>query len=251
MDNILRIIRSRHSTRGAFDLNRSVSREAQELILEGAQWAPTPTNMQNFQIIVVDDKEQLDAIGRVPADMSEQFLRETYAQLSFSEEELRDKKIGMLAASFPDAWTNPEAWNPESEYRSQLTFLERAIGKTPLMMIVLYDGTKRAPGSENDSVGLISLGCVLENMWLLCESLQLGLHVLTVVEDGPVEQKLKEILQVPVRMKIAFACSIGYASDPAASYTRVRRNLKDFVHYNEFPVKTPSESAEKPSLATR
>jgi len=228
------VIQSRHSTRGAFDLTRSISRETQQLILEGAQWAPTPTNMQNFEVVVVDSKEQLDAIGRVPADMSEQFLRETYGLLSYSDAELREKKTGMLASSFPSAWTNPEAWNPESDYRSQLTFLGRAIGETPLMMFVVYDATKRAPGSEGDPVGLISLGCVLENMWLVCESLELGLHVLTVVSDGPVEHKLKDVLRVPANMKIAFACSIGYAADPLASYTRVRRDLNDFVHYNKF-----------------
>jgi len=234
MQDIIKVIQSRHSTRGAFDLTRSISRETQQLILEGAQWAPTPTNMQNFEVVVVDTKEQLDAIGRVPADMSEQFLRETYGLLSYSDAELREKKTGMLASSFPSAWTNPEAWNPESDYRSQLTFLGRAIGETPLMMFVVYDATKRAPGSEGDPVGLISLGCVLENMWLVCESLELGLHVLTVVSDGPVEHKLKDVLRVPANMKIAFACSIGYAADPLASYTRVRRDLNDFVHYNKF-----------------
>lgn len=77
MQDILSVIRSTHSTRGAFDLTRSISREAQGLILEGAQWAPIPTNMPNFEVVVVDAKEQLDAIGRVPADMSQQFLRET------------------------------------------------------------------------------------------------------------------------------------------------------------------------------
>lgn len=234
MQDIIKVIQSRHSTRGAFDLTRSISRETQQLILEGAQWAPTPTNMQNFEVVVVDSKEQLDAIGRVPADMSEQFLRETYAQLSSSDTDLREKKTGMLASSFPPAWTNPEAWDPESDYRSQLTFLDRAIGESPLLMFVLHDATKRAPGSEGDLVGLISLGCVLENMWLICESLELGFHVLTVVSDGPVEQKLKDILHIPAHMKIAFACSIGYAADPSASYTRVRRDLKDFVRYNTF-----------------
>jgi nitroreductase len=234
MDSILRIIRSRNSTRGAFDLTRPITKEVQRLILESAQWAPTPTNMQNFEVVVVDAKEQLDAIGKVAADMSERFLRETYAQLSFSDAELLERKTGMLAKSFPAAWTNPEAWDPDSDYRSQLSVLGRAIGETPLLMFVLYDATKRAPGSDGDVVGLISLGCVLENMWLVCESLELGFHVLTVVSDGPVEQKLKDILNVPAQMKVAFACSIGYAADPLSSYTRVRRDLQEFVHYNKF-----------------
>ncbi len=247
MQDILKIIRSRHSTRGAFDLTRPITKETQTLILEGAQWAPTPTNMQNFEIIVVDAREQLDAIGKVPADMSEQFLRETYALLSHSTAELCEKKTGMLITSFPSTWTNPEAWNPDSDYRSQLTFLGRAIGETPLLMLVVYDATKRAPGSVGDPVGLISLGCVLENMWLVCESLQLGLHVLTVVSDGPVEQSLKELLHVPACMKIAFACSIGYAAHPSPSYTRVRRDLGAFVHYNNFTRTEPHAPAKDQS----
>ncbi len=234
MQDILKAIRSRHSMRGAFDMSRPISHETQELILESAQWAPTPTNMQNFEIVVVNKKEQLDAIGRIPADMSERFLRETYALLSFSEDELEEKKKGMLASSFPSAWTDPEAWNPGADARSQLTFLNRAIGETPLLIFVLYDGEKRAPGSERDSVGLISLGCVLENMWLVCESLKLGFHVLTVVSDGPVESQLKDLMHIPKQMKIAFACSIGYAADSSVPYKRVRRSLKEIVHYNEF-----------------
>jgi hypothetical protein len=81
-------------------------------------------------------------------------------------------------------------------------------------------------------------------MWFVCESLKLGLHGLTVVSDGPVEQKLKDLLHIPARMKIAFACSIGYAADPSASYTRVRRDLNDFVHRNNFASKGWHETAE-------
>lgn len=235
MRDISSVIQSRHSTRGAFDLTRAITSEAQTLVLDAARWAPTPTNMQNFEIVVVNDRAQLEAIGKVPAEMSEEFLRETYAALSHTDTELRKKRTGILASSFPVDWTNPEAWDPESDSRSQLTFLERAIGEAPLLMLVLYDASKRAPGSHGDSVGLIGLGCVLENMWLVCESLGLGFHVLTVVSDGAVEQQLKDILKVPARMKIAFACSMGYAADPAATYTRVRRNLRDFVHYNQYP----------------
>ncbi|SFS18145.1 Nitroreductase [Granulicella pectinivorans] len=234
MLDILATIHNRHSMRGAFDLGRPVSPETQEKILQAAQWAPTPTNMQNFEMIVVNSADQLDAIGKIPADMSEQFLRETYALLSFTETELAAKRTGMLASSFPLAWTNPEAWNPEADARSQLTFLDRTIGETPLLMFVLYDGSRRAPGSDADTVGLISLGCVMENMWLACESLGLGFHVLTVVSDGAVEKQLRSLMHIPVQMKIAFACSIGYAAQQTAPDTRVRRLLKDFVHYNKF-----------------
>jgi hypothetical protein len=58
--------------------------------------------------------------------------------------------------------------------------------------------------------------------------------VLTVFSDGPVEKQVKSVLHVAPHMKIAFACSLGHPLDPSASYVRVRRDLEDFVHHNQF-----------------
>jgi nitroreductase len=234
MPSFQEVIRTKHSTRGSFDSGHSISRSDLKLICEAAQWAPTPNNMQNFEIVMVDEKDQLEAIGKIPAEMSEEFLRENYEQLSFSEAELSVKKTGVLADMFPSAWTNPEAWSPDSDIRSQLTFLGRSVLETPVLLVVLYDGSRRAPGSVGDQLGLIGLGCVLENMWLMSEDLGIGMHVLTVFSDGSVEKQVKKILQIPPHMKIGYACSLGYPADPSAGYVRVRRDLEDFVHHNKF-----------------
>ena len=234
MTEVLEIIRQRHSTRGAFDLTRPIEKTQLHQILEAARWAPTDHNMQNFEILIVDDKEKLVAVGQIPAELSEDFLRENYAQLSFSKEELLIKKRGMLASEFPPAWIDPEAWNPTSDYTSQLSFLARSVGETPLLLIVLYDATKRAPASEGDVLGHMSLGCVLENMWLASESLGVGFHVLTVFSNGRVQEQVKRLLHVPPQMKIAFACALGYPANSSDESLRVRRNLEDFIHHNQF-----------------
>ena len=80
----------------------------------------------------------------------------------------------------------------------------------------------------------MALGCVMENMWLMSESLGIGFHVLSVFSDGEVEKKLGRLLQIPAHMKIAFACSLGYPADTSSSYPRVRRDIEDFVHHNQF-----------------
>ncbi len=234
MRQILQLIHNRHSERGSFDTSRTIAPSDLKLILEAAQWAPTPNNMQNFEIVAVDGKEQLDAIAKVPAYMSEYFLRENYEQLSFSDAELKIKKTGMLASAFPKVWTDPEAWRPDTDYTSQLTFLGRSVHDTTLLLVVLYDGSKRAPGSEDDMLGHMGLGCVMENMWLVSESLGIGFHVLTVFSDSEVEKDVKRILHVPTHMKVGFACALGYPADPSAPYTRVRRDIEDFVHHNKF-----------------
>lgn len=240
MQSTLKLICERYSERGAFDARRPIAKSDLKMILEAARWAPTPNNMQNFEVVVVDDKQRLEEIGRVPAYMSEEFLRENYAELAFSEEELRIRKRGMLATNFPPSWTDPQAWDEGSDARFQLTFLEHAVQENPLLLIVLYDGTRRAPGSERDLVGHMGLGCVMENMWLMAEALGIGFRVLTVISDSPVEREVKKVLRTPPHMKVGFACALGYAVQSSRdSYLRVRRDLEDFVHHNEYGNRDP------------
>ena len=110
MSEILRTIQERHSSRAPFDRENPPSEKDIMQILEAARWAPTAHNMQNFEIIVVDDKKQLAELGNIKSQISEDFLRENYQQLSFSEEELLQKKVGILGAMFPPSWRTPGDW---------------------------------------------------------------------------------------------------------------------------------------------
>ena len=237
MSELSKIMVGRHTTREPFDAGRPIANPEIRMILDAARWAPTPNNMQNFEILLVDDTEQLKAIGKTPAVMSEAFLRENYAQLSYSSDELRTKQTGMLASTFPETWTNPEAWTPDSDYRSQLTSLGHSVQETPLLLVVIYDGNKRAPGEEIDFAGHIGLGCVLENMWLMSESLGIGFHVNTVFADEQAQVQVRALLDIPANMRVAYACALGYLKDPSSSSPRVRREIGDFVHHNRFGAK--------------
>jgi len=239
MSNVLEIIQARHSERGPFDPARPVAREDLGAILEAARWAPTPLNMQNFEILLVDDKELLESIERFRSDASEAFLRESYAQLSFSEEELLAKKTGLLASMFPPAWTDPEAWHPDSDSRSQLAFVSTWMPQTPMLLLILHDAGKRAPGSEGDALGNIGLGCVVENMWLMSEFLGVGFQVLSAFSDPRVERQMRGLLGVPDRMKIDLACRLGYPIESTHNSVRVRRRVEAFCHHNSFGSKPP------------
>jgi nitroreductase len=228
MQKVLTIIRERQSARIPFDSERPVAKEDLRQILEAGRWAPTAHNMQNFEIIIVDDKKVLGAIGGIKSTVSEAFIRENYQQLSFSEEELLRKKVGILGTLFPLAWRTP-GYKPDKETDSR-----RPLQTSPVMLIVVYDPERRAPASEGDFLGIVSLGCVMENMWLMANSLGISFHVVSSIGTDPVEKEIKSILNIPDRLKIPFAFRLGYPISPPAKYLRVRRDIEDFTHHNRF-----------------
>jgi len=233
MKEMLEVIHERHSSRVAFDRDRPISQQDLLQILEAARWAPTAHNMQNFEIVVVDDKSQLENLGKIESRISEDFLRENYQQLSFSEKELLEKKVGILGTFFPPSWRTPGNWSKVAR-ESEPSRLGETIRGSPGLLIVIYDPRKRAPASEGDVLGFMSLGCVMENMWLMAESLGIGFQIMSVFGADSVEREVKKILDIPEQMKIAFAVRMGYPVSTPSKFLRVRRDVAELAHHNRF-----------------
>lgn len=233
MPEILELIKNRQSTRAPFNGEKSVSRQDMEQILEAARWAPTAHNMQNFEIVVVDGKKTLEAISAIRSPLSKTFVQENYQQLSFSEEELLKKKVGLLGTMFPPALRNPEV-QPDRDTLDRMASFQSGLIKTAsALLIVVYDPGKRAPASEGDFLGIVSLGCMMENMWLTAEALGIGCHIVSAISSHPAESEIKKLLNIPQNLMIAFSIRLGYPAAPVR-YLRVRRDIKDFTHHNRF-----------------
>ena len=209
MSDIFKIIQERQSVRAPFDPKHPVSKEDLKQILEAARWTPTAHNMQNFEIVVIDDKAVLEKIGNIKSRISEEFLRENYEQLSFSKEELMKKKTGVLGATFPPAWVDPSKMAEVARETAPMP-LTQFIRGSPTLLLVVYDSGKRAPASGGDVLGFISLGCVMQNIWLMAQSLGVSMQILSSFATAPVETELKQLLGVPPYMKIAYTCRLGY-----------------------------------------
>jgi nitroreductase len=103
-----------------------------------------------------------------------------------------------------------------------------------MLLVVLYDAGRRAPASEGDALGLIGLGCVLENMWLGAEALGIGLQVLASLAGGDAEPALAKLLSIPDHMRVAFGCRLGYPLVTNSAGLRVRRDVGAFTHRNAY-----------------
>ena len=233
MSDVLKVIQERRSTRVPFDPRRSVSKDELEQVIEAARWAPTPHNMQNFEIVVVDNQEILRRIGSIRSRVSESFVRENYRQLSFSRRELLRKKVGILGTYFPPEWRDPAKFG-EVLKKERGSSLNDTMDGSPAVLIVIYDPRKRAPASEGDFLGILGLGCVMENMWLTAQALKIGFQIMSVFSGERVEKEVKRVLHIPSHMKIAYAVRLGYPVEHSNRYMRVRRDLEGIAHHNRY-----------------
>ena len=233
MIELLKLMQERRSIRIPLDTKRPIVKEDLLQILEAGRWAPTAHNMQNFELIVVDNEKLLESIGNINRPVSETFIRENYQQLSFSEEELLRKKTGLLAVMFPPSWRNPDFRMDINDEKADSS-LQRPFPTCPLILVVVYDPGKRAPASEGDFLGALSLGCVMENMWLMANSLGISFHIVSSLSSGTAEKEVKNILHIPENLNIAFSCRLGYTVSTPAKQLRVRRDIKDFTNHNKF-----------------
>ncbi|HUI44421.1 MAG TPA: nitroreductase family protein [Nitrospirota bacterium] len=233
MQELLRLIQTRQSARVLFDPGRPLHKKDLQYILEAGRWAPTAHNMQNFEIIVVDDRKLLERIANLRYPTSLAFVRENYRQLSFSEEELRRKKVGILGTMFPPSWRKPNVKPEDIAGIEENPFIKKAIQSSAVLLIVLYDPGRRAPASEGDFLGIMSLGCVMENMWLMAHSLSIGCHVVSSLSAEPVQKELKGLLNIPEHLMLAFSLRLGYPASKI-EYLRVRRDIDDCTHSNQY-----------------
>ena len=230
--NALELIQIRQSSRVPFDPERKIPDDEMRQILEAARWAPTAHNMQNFEIVVVDDPALLDALSQVLAETSLAFVEENYDLLSFSEDELRRRKVGLLGTMFPPEWRTP-GLRPQLEASHAYSMLGAPIKQCSALLVVVYDPRRRAPASEGDVLGMMSLGCVLENMWLVAHALGIAVQVQSVLSSPQVVAQVRPLLAIPEPLAIGFAVRLGYPKSPA-TYLRVRRDVEDFTHRNRY-----------------
>jgi nitroreductase len=232
MSEVLKVIKKRHSSRVPFDPSKPITKETLTQILDAARWTPTGHNMQNYEIIVVDDKATFEKIGSIKSPVQETFLRDNLTHLSYSDEELKRKKVGISAAGFPPDWVDPSKIS-EVVAKSPPIPVENYIRGSPVLLVVLYDPNRKAPVQAVDVYGFMSLGCLMENVWLAAEALGVGMQILSLSATASVEKEFKQLLDVPEALKIAYTIRLGYPTTPVKGI-RVRRDIADFTYNNSY-----------------
>ncbi|MDR0468544.1 MAG: nitroreductase family protein, partial [Peptococcaceae bacterium] len=84
---LLKIIRERKTCRAPFDEDCPIDPSVLRQILDAAACAPTAHNIQNFKIVVVDDRSILLELSELESQVSSLFIQENYRYVSLTEDE--------------------------------------------------------------------------------------------------------------------------------------------------------------------
>jgi len=244
----------RRTYRDHFD-NKPISQDGIKTIIESARWAPSPFNIQPWEIIIVTKQESKDALAElVKKSMSAQmgnprFLHDVSQWMSLSEDEWQERAEGVMIddhVELPDFIKDRTKLKPLLKNAKNMSFLGKLgfgkigaskfvelLRKAPLIMIILQDKGKRSPGENRATWELLGMGAFIEHILLTATALNIGTHFI----NAPLETKkdrdeLRAIFSVPENYEPVCLIRAGYFSeDPKPS---VRLKPEKFVHYEKF-----------------
>jgi len=209
-DNLLGFLRMRRSVRN-YNQKRSVSREALEKLIDAARYAPTGSNAQSLEHIVINDREMMEKLAALCLDLFKERLA-----LSQDKDALSSIDPGVAR-----------------RIQAEVPFYKRVIsdyvaGKDPFFY--------RAPVLVVTHANLTITSCPLEDatlasyqMMLMAQSLGLGTcYIGNFYEFANDSQAIREMLVMPAEHGILMSFTLGY---PAVRFRKLVDRKKPKVNY--------------------
>ena len=254
MMEFIEAVLKRRTNRDPF-VNKPISQEDINIIIESARWAPSPFNIQPWEIIIVTKQESKDELAKlVQKSMSAQmgdarFLHDVSQWISLSQDEWQERGEGVMIddhVDLPEFIKDRTKLKPLLNNAKNMSFLGKLglgkigaskfvelLKKAPLIMIILLNKQKRSPGENRETWELLGMGGFIEHILLTATALNIGTHFI----NAPLETKkdrdeLRKIFSVPDQYEPVCLIRAGYFDNkPKPS---VRLKPEKFVHYEKF-----------------
>jgi nitroreductase len=219
-------IRRRHTTNGPF-ADRPVDPEHTRLILELAARAPSHFNSQPWRFVVIEDAERRGAIADIAGGSMRQlmadgrFWQQYRKFFRLSAEQAEATKDGIHFDNMP-AVLKPFAKYLFTERGAQMmnTFqVPRVLGNdarklvagSPLILGIALSRELYKPGELTGLYTMISLGAVIQTIWLTATSVGMGMQFVSTPQEIPEQWALiSAMLGVPDDFELMVLFRMGY-----------------------------------------
>ena len=210
---------------------KKVSREDIELLIKMASYAPSHFNSQPWRFIAVTDENIIGEIGKIAGDamvelMEEGRFRRQYEKyFRLTEDEAEESRNGIHIDHFPKI-LKPFIKQIMSEKGGKtLTKLkipkilgkdeEELVGSSPLLFVILLNKEEYKPGELSGYYSTISMGAVIQNLWLTTTDIGMGMQFISTPGEFPDKwNQITCMLEVPDNYEMAAIFRMGY-KDPS------------------------------------
>ncbi|MBN8719119.1 MAG: 5,6-dimethylbenzimidazole synthase [Sediminibacterium magnilacihabitans] len=198
------IILHRRDVRGNRFLSTPVSSAVMDQLLFAFEHAPSVGYSQPWQLIVIEKEATKQAVKNIFTESND------HEHVRF-----------------------------DSDKASQYKRLKlEGIVEAPVNIAVFYTPPRQPVLGQTmmPEVGLYSVVCGIQNMWLMARSLNVGMGWVSILEP----EKIKEVLHVPSHLQLVAYLCIGYVSKfdelpelELLGWER-RKNQAEFIHHETF-----------------
>ena len=251
--DLLDAIRTRRTTNGPFKPD-PVSLAHQHLLMEAAVRAPSHFNSQPWRFILIEDNDIRRQIAEIGGRTMTQLMAEgrffdRYRKyFRFSKAEMEERRDGIFIDKMP-APLRPfitKVFSGQALGLMNKLGVPRTLGQdntkliaeSPLLLACLLTKDEYVPDDLSGFYCLLSLGMAIENIWLTCGELGMGIQfVSTPMEVPGAWDEIKTLLNVPDDMELMTIYRLGYLPEdrkrPRIDWTSSqRKRLSQYVYRN-------------------
>jgi len=253
--NIFDAILRRRSHRGTFQ-ERAIAADDLETLIEAARWAPSPFNVQPWELVCIQGAEGKSVI----ADITERTIVEQFKDPKFLEAnsrwmrvtkaDLKAKGDGVLLTEHVTL-PKPLQGAPEKLLRGLLknakffTFFGHLgagkipakeialhVREAPLLILITMNRERQPPGEGATRWMWLSMGMVIQNILLAATALQIGIQFVSAPLECTADRELiRHHFNISVSHEIITLLRMGYIAEKNADSVRLPPTA--FVHFEK------------------
>jgi len=247
-----------------------ISDEHKRLLIESAARAPSHFNSQPWQFVMIEDRERIKAVAEIAGGSIKRlmddgsFVSRYRRYFNFSKADSQAQGRGIYFDHIPALLRPMVKLVFSDQVGAMLSRLgassilghdqQKIVAGAPLLLAIALDKQEYKPGELSGLYASITLGAVIQTLWLVTTALNIGMQFISVALEVPESKaKLVNLLRIPDTVDLVAIFRMGYKDESARRnsidwVSNQRKPFIDLVHYNDWDTSVPTALANANSL---
>ena len=254
--NVLDAITQRRSHRGTFQ-ERAIDAADLEKLIEAARWAPSPFNVQPWELVIIQEMEGKAAL----ADVTERavinqfkdanFLDDNSRWMRLTETEWQQHGDGVLLeehVTLPKPLQDAPEKLLQGLLKNAKAFtllghlgagkmpakeIAEQVRQAPMLMLVTMNCKRYPPGEGGTRWMWLSMGMFIQNMLLAATELKIGVQFVSApLEHHADRDDIRQRFNIPTSHEVITLLRMGYVEGKSGR-NATRLPTSKFVHFEK------------------